>query len=133
MLPPSRIATLLLLIGTEEDCAATRRGSAVAVSVIHRAGVPVVGGLARLHRVKRRDARPNSLPPLVAARSLCPRAKSATRGRWRNPGLVGESCGETVRGDRANAALPRFPRRHGPNPVAFEGSPPILSGRRFGY
>jgi hypothetical protein len=53
VIPPSRTATR---VWTELDCtdwcAATRRGSVVAVS-IHRAGSPVVGSLSRLHPVVR--------------------------------------------------------------------------------
>jgi hypothetical protein len=63
-LPPSRIATPGLC-RYRRSCVATRRGSAVAFSLIHRAGVPVVGGLSRFHHFACRGARPNSSPPLV--------------------------------------------------------------------
>src|ERR1700756_150169 len=96
MLPSVADRDAVVVIGTEKErCVATRRGSAVAFSIIHRAGVPVVGGLSRLHHFNRRDARPNSLPPLVAAQALCARAISDGRGLWRNAGCAARGCAKT--------------------------------------
>src|SRR5258707_639801 len=49
MLPPSHGRDAGYVSVPEERCVATRRGSAVAVS-IHRDGVPVVGSLSRFRR-----------------------------------------------------------------------------------
>jgi hypothetical protein len=91
--PPSRVATLGLCRYRRRSCVATRGGSAVAFS-IHRAGVPVVGGLSRFRRPPWATHCSESGGTSGTQRRCAFQAKSG-RGLWRNGARVEKGCAKT--------------------------------------